>query len=314
MTNLRILLSPSNRIVASRCFSATRPRYLTTIQTSSINLSLRVESMPIHRLRSMLKYKKETSRYCFPVYLNQTCYFSTENRPPSSSEEKPKKTTKKAVENAQQVFKMIKGQIPAHENIYTIPNLLTFSRLVASPFLGYLIIIEQYKYALALMGIAAITDLVDGHIARKYNMKTVVGSIIDPAADKMLMTVLTVTLAMKDLLPVPLAAIILGRDIGLVISSFYYRYISLPPPKTLTRYFDFSIPSAEVHPTMISKVNTALQMLLMGVTLAAPVAGWTDAIALVGLQWIVGTTTVASGASYVLSKDAVKILHRIPKE
>jgi cardiolipin synthase (CMP-forming) len=51
-----------------------------------------------------------------------------------------------------------------------------------------------------------------------------------------------------------LAVIILGRDFGLGIAALYYRYISLPPPKTFSRYWDFSLPSAEVHPTNISKV------------------------------------------------------------
>jgi len=51
-----------------------------------------------------------------------------------------------------------------------------------------------------------------------------------------------------------LAVIILGRDFGLGIAAIYYRYISLPPPKTFMRFWDFSLPSAEVHPTQISKV------------------------------------------------------------
>lgn len=54
-----------------------------------------------------------------------------------------------------------------------------------------------------------------------------------------------------------LAVIILGRDVGLAISAIYFRWISLPPPKTMTRYWDFSLPSAEVHPTTISKVRYA---------------------------------------------------------
>lgn len=68
-----------------------------------------------------------------------------------------------------------------------------------------------------------------------------------------------------------LAVIILGRDVGLAISAIYYRWISLPPPKTFARYWDFSLPSAEVRPTLISKVNTALQLGLVGLTTAAPV-------------------------------------------
>jgi phosphatidylglycerophosphate synthase len=68
-----------------------------------------------------------------------------------------------------------------------------------------------------------------------------------------------------------LAVIILGRDVGLAVSAIYYRWISLPPPKTFTRYWDFSLPSAEVRPTTISKYNTALQLGLMGMTTVAPV-------------------------------------------
>jgi cardiolipin synthase (CMP-forming) len=85
--------------------------------------------------------------------------------------------------------------------------------------------------------------------------------------------------------PVWLAGIILGRDVGLAISAIYYRWISLPPPKTFTRYWDFSLPSAEVRPTTISKYNTFLQLALMGSTVVAPlVTGIEVGPALIGLQ------------------------------
>ena len=142
-----------------------------------------------------------------------------------------------------------------HENIYNIPNLLTFSRLLSSPLLGWLILHDHYPPALALLVFSGITDLLDGYIARKYKLQTVVGSVIDPMADKMLITILTVTLAIKGLLPTWLAVIIMGRDVGLAISAIWYRWISLPEPKTFMRYWDFSLPSAEVRPTAISKVG-----------------------------------------------------------
>jgi cardiolipin synthase len=83
---------------------------------------------------------------------------------------------------------------------------------------------------------------------------------------------------------VPLAVIIIGRDVLLSLSAFYYRYISLPPPKTFARYWDFGIPSAEVKPTQISKYNTALQLLLMGVTTVSPLLAIDIGLALQGLQ------------------------------
>ena len=87
------------------------------------------------------------------------------------------------------------------ENIYTLPNMLTASRLAAAPFVGYCIIHDYHTAALSLFAYAGITDLLDGWIARRWNLKTVVGTVIDPMADKTLMTVLTVALAMKGALP-----------------------------------------------------------------------------------------------------------------
>ncbi|KAK3379605.1 hypothetical protein B0T24DRAFT_647152 [Lasiosphaeria ovina] len=197
----------------------------------------------------------------------------------------------------------------SRENIYTIPNWLTASRLVAAPFVGYCILHDHHAWALGLFAYAGITDLLDGWIARRWNLGTVVGTVIDPMADKILMTVLTVALATKGALPIWLAGLILGRDVALGIAAIYYRWISLPPPKTMARYWDFSLPSAEVRPTTISKYNTALQLGLMGLTTVAPVVPSLDLGTPLGvMQYVVAVTTVWSGASYVYSKDAVKIL------
>ncbi|KAF5004356.1 hypothetical protein FDECE_9130 [Fusarium decemcellulare] len=197
-----------------------------------------------------------------------------------------------------------------HEDIYTLPNILTFTRLVAAPAIGYLVLHDQHAWAVGLFAYAGVTDLLDGWIARKWNSKTVVGTVIDPMADKILMTILTVCLAVKGALPIWVATIILGRDVGLGIAAIYYRWISLPPPKTFSRYWDFSLPSAEVHPTTISKYNTFLQLALVGVTTAAPLVGTDLTPALTVMQYVVSATTVWSGASYVYTKDAVKILNK----
>lgn len=98
----------------------------------------------------------------------------------------------------------VRSSIPAltpHENIYNVPNFLTATRLVAAPVVGYLVLHEQHKWALALFAYAGVTDLIDGWMARRFKLQTVVGSVVDPMADKVLMTILTVTLAVKGLLP-----------------------------------------------------------------------------------------------------------------
>jgi len=142
-------------------------------------------------------------------------------------------------------------------------------------------------------------------------MTSILGTVLDPAADKALVGTLVVTLTMQGLLPFPLASIIVGRDFLLSLSAFYVRYTSLPHPKTFRRYWDFSIPSAEVRPTAISKVNTALQLLLMGSTTISPLLPGVAVgfgLYLKGLQWTVAMSTIWSGVSYVFSKDAVRIL------
>ncbi|KND91623.1 putative CDP-alcohol phosphatidyltransferase class-I family protein C22A12.08c [Tolypocladium ophioglossoides CBS 100239] len=172
-----------------------------------------------------------------------------------------------------------------HEDIYNIPNFLTFTRLVAAPVIGYLVLHDAHAWAVGLFAYAGITDLLDGWIARRWNRKTVVGTVIDPMADKALMTILTVCLAVKGALPVWVATIILGRDVGLGIAAIYYRWISLPPPKTFARYWDFSLPSAEVRPTTISKYNTFLQLALVGLTTTAPLVDADMTLALTTMQY-----------------------------
>lgn len=134
-------------------------------------------------------------------------------------------------------------------------------------------------------------------------------------ADKALMTISVVALALQGGgIPIWLAALILGRDVGLAVAAVYIRWISLPPPKTMGRYWDFSLPSAEVRPTGVSKVNTFLQLCLVGAGMVMPVLpaavveAWHLVVAFQAFQYVVAATTVWSGASYVFARDAFKIL------
>lgn len=117
-----------------------------------------------------------------------------------------------------------KLQAVGAEKIWTIPNVLTFSRILSCPALGYAILHHNFYVATGLLLYAGLTDLVrtaisvtlhqkllilsishrvqvDGYLARRYNMGSVLGSILDPAADKVLMTTLVVTLTVGGLVP-----------------------------------------------------------------------------------------------------------------
>lgn len=113
---------------------------------------------------------------------------------------------------------VLKGLI--RENIYTIPNALTLSRILACPFLAWSIVNGNFAVATGLLAYAGVSDWVrkrvslpqalsstcfckqvDGFLARRYRMRSVLGTILDPAADKALMTTLTVTLTLKGMVP-----------------------------------------------------------------------------------------------------------------
>ncbi|KAG7273011.1 hypothetical protein CRUP_011895 [Coryphaenoides rupestris] len=163
-----------------------------------------------------------------------------------------------------------------HENPWTVPNLLCVCRIVLSPYLGYLIIHQHFYLSLALFTLAGATDLLDGYIARTWpNQQSALGSALDPLADKILISALYLSLTYAQLIPAPLTALVIFRDIGLIAAVFWVRYKTVPPP-----------------------VNTAIQLFLVAASLAAPVFKYTDSPLLQSLWYITAVTTAASGYSY----------------
>eukprot|EP00160_Parvularia_atlantis_P018957 Unigene7227_Nuclearia_a/m.22187 Unigene7227_Nuclearia_a/g.22187 ORF Unigene7227_Nuclearia_a/g.22187 Unigene7227_Nuclearia_a/m.22187 type:complete len:263 (-) Unigene7227_Nuclearia_a:60-848(-) len=187
------------------------------------------------------------------------------------------------------------------ERVLNLPNLLSLSRICATPVLGFLVVDGHYSAALGLFVAAGVTDLLDGWIARTWDQRTVFGAALDPFADKLLMTTLTLSTWAAGLLSPPVALLIVTRDAGMIVAGFYLRYASLPPPKTLSRYFDIKLPSVDLRPSNLSKWNTALQLTLLASVLAARVFGFEGHLALRGLESLVIATTVASGMDYIVN-------------
>eukprot|EP00075_Anas_platyrhynchos_P019521 XP_027308774.1 cardiolipin synthase (CMP-forming) [Anas platyrhynchos] len=186
-----------------------------------------------------------------------------------------------------------------YENPWTIPNILSMARMGLAPVLGYLIVEENFNVALGVFVLAGVTDLLDGFIARNWaNQKSALGSALDPLADKILISVLYVSLTCANLIPVSLTSMIILRDVALIAAVFYVRYKTLSPPRTLSRYFNPCYATAQLKPTFISKMNTAVQLLLVAASLAAPVFNYVDSIYLQTLWCITAFTTVTSAYSY----------------
>lgn len=188
-----------------------------------------------------------------------------------------------------------------------------------TPYIVYLIATHDYPAALAWFCGAAATDVLDGWVARNFKgQSSLLGTALDPFADKFLMGSMTVALTMAGAIPLPLAAIILSRDILLIAFSFRIRYQTLLPlhPKiTLRTFFDLEQPTVQVRPTLISKVNTVFQV---GVVFSAMASltypDMLNAGLVEALWYATFITTAASGLSYILSPDAVKILSKLPRK
>jgi cardiolipin synthase len=100
-----------------------------------------------------------------------------------------------------------------------IPNLLTFTRLLLAPFVFTAIVSGHGQRALALFACAALTDGLDGLLARRLHQITALGAYLDPIADKFLLSGVYFFLAVIGSVPWWLVAIIFGRDIFLLLSS-----------------------------------------------------------------------------------------------
>ncbi|XP_043088168.1 cardiolipin synthase (CMP-forming) [Puntigrus tetrazona] len=198
-----------------------------------------------------------------------------------------------------------------YENPWTIPNYLCVARIVLSPVLGYLIMEQYFHVSLGLFVLAGATDLLDGYIARNWpNQKSALGSALDPLADKILISVLYVSLTYAQLIPAPLTALIISRDVALIAAVFYVRYKTVPPPVTLSKFFNPCYTTARLKPTLISKINTAVQLFLVAASLAAPVFHYTDSVLLQSLWYVTALTTAASGYSYYhYGKKTVEVLN-----
>ncbi|KAJ2526425.1 hypothetical protein EV175_007654, partial [Coemansia sp. RSA 1933] len=90
-----------------------------------------------------------------------------------SSDRDPKKPAKEPSDRVDDDKKDIDVSVSEdHEKVLTIPNALTMTRIVSSPYIGYLIVQQEYGLALAGCIVFGLTDALDGYIARKYNMRS----------------------------------------------------------------------------------------------------------------------------------------------
>ncbi|KAI6188861.1 Cardiolipin synthase [Aphelenchoides besseyi] len=221
------------------------------------------------------------------------------------------------------ICRLIKTSTETHEkmeklsdvpdNVWTIPNAICIARICATPLIGYLVVSQAYVPACGLFVVAGFTDLIDGQIARRFpSQRSMLGTMLDPVADKFLISTLFITLAYVHLIPYSLTGIVFLRDFLLLFGAFRHRYLILEPPRTIRRYFNPSVSSIEIQPTFASKLNTVLQLMTVTFSLAGPVLEYSDHPLLKTLWLCTGATTVYSGWQYIGGK-AIKHVKKTAK-
>jgi cardiolipin synthase len=165
-----------------------------------------------------------------------------------------------------------------------LPNIITFIRFLLLPPVVLLLLNNRHDAALLVFAVAGFSDALDGYLAKRYHWTSRLGALLDPLADKLMLVSAFVTLAWLGLIPVWLVGLIILRDVVIVTGAIVYN---------------MRIEKLEAAPSVVSKINTFAQILLVLAVMFSQVfrqlpSFWMDA-----LIYSVLFTTLWSGFDYV---------------
>lgn len=170
-----------------------------------------------------------------------------------------------------------------------LPNIISILRiLLVIPTVKYLWH-NEYAKALTVFFIAGASDGLDGFLARRFGWMSRLGSVLDPLADKLLMTAIYFTLGLMGQLPIWLVVLVIGRDLVIVFGALAYRLL---------------VKEITMQHLLISKFNTGAQILLVLLVIyhlsTFPLAAQIPTGVISFLIYFVAFTTIASGVAYVI--------------
>lgn len=167
-----------------------------------------------------------------------------------------------------------------------LPNLITVSRIVLVVPLCWLIDNGRYEGALLVAAVAGFSDALDGFLAKRFGWQSWIGGILDPLADKLLLTAAFVWLALAGGLPAWLAMVVVGRDLVIVAGAIAYHV-------WIGRF--------EAAPSRLSKLTTAVQIAFV-LVLLLHLAHWIALPPVLRgvLVAVTAGVTLASGMHYVV--------------
>jgi len=165
-----------------------------------------------------------------------------------------------------------------------IPNIISLTRLLCVPLTVWLILNNQFLEAFWIFVFAGISDALDGFIAKRFDLQTELGAFLDPIADKALLVSVFVTLGKVGYLESWIILLVVFRD-GLILVGaclFYLIHQNL-----------------KMEPLLISKINTAMQFILVTLILGLNGYSLADGAIINIMVYAVSITTLTSGAAYV---------------
>jgi cardiolipin synthase len=166
-----------------------------------------------------------------------------------------------------------------------IPNFLSLLRIILVPAVVIFLMQGSFSKALIFFTVSGITDAVDGFLARILKQQTIIGSYLDPIADKALLVSCFLALSIMGIIPGWLTVIVISRDIIILVGVAIFSMMAI---------------SFEIHPTFVSKVTTVLQILtVLLVLLFKCIPGSFDYVWVMLLYWFTALFTVISGLNYI---------------
>jgi len=168
-----------------------------------------------------------------------------------------------------------------------IPNLITVLRILLVAPIAWALLQQEFVLALVLFFVAGFSDGLDGFLAKHYGWTSRLGALLDPLADKALLVTCYAVLVWIGLLPLWLLVLVVARDVVIVAGALVYNYRIL---------------RLEAEPTLISKLNTVLQIaLVLLVIVQQIVPAWVQANWITLLIVAVTVSVVWSGLDYVVT-------------
>ena len=178
--------------------------------------------------------------------------------------------------------------------IITVPNLLTVFRMVLIPVFVSLLFYQRFLLALGIFVLAGITDGLDGLLARRFDQKSQLGTILDPIADKLMLVTAFVVLSMRSVFPQPLPShlpvpfwvtvAVISRDVFILVGAAAINIV--------TGFRGF-------RPSMLGKINTTVQIFAIAAIMFAASFPYATGYYLPTIYATVFTFAVLSGAHYV---------------